>query len=79
MFNLGIPANEFMQNEEDEIALVEAVVDCETLERNKSDQFFSEAFTLPDQPGALESDVMVHEVFESASLGGELLVDLVFL
>lgn len=40
MFNLGSPANEFMQNEEDEIALVEAVVDCETLERNKSDQFF---------------------------------------
>ena len=40
LFNLGSPANEFMQNEEDEIALVEAVVDYEMLESKKSDQLF---------------------------------------
>jgi len=32
LFESGSLANEFMQNEEDEIALVEAVVDYETLE-----------------------------------------------
>ena len=40
LFDLGSPANKFMQNEEDEIALVEAVVDCKILESNKSDQLF---------------------------------------
>lgn len=33
LFDLGSPFNEFMLNIEDEIALVEAVVDYETLER----------------------------------------------
>lgn len=71
LFDLGSPANEFMHNEEDEIALVEAFVDYETLESDESDQLFLEACALLDQPGALQSDVAVYEVVESTSRSGE--------
>lgn len=71
LFDLGSPANVFMHNEEDEIALVEAFVDYETLESDKSDQLFLEACALLDQPGALQSDVTVREVVESTSRSGE--------